>query len=95
MQQQLDLAIQVSDELCQSDQAPLGLKAVRGNLYMRKAERLLKSGDAQQARQLLAKSIGILQPLADEVQVGEPVAFLATARKLLKQAQDRNRDAPK
>jgi hypothetical protein len=86
--QQLDKAIEVCEEECQSEQAPKGLHAFLGNLYTQKAKQMLDNDKTDSAIELLNQSVEILEPIVTETPFGDPEKFLRKAKNLLQQANE-------
>ncbi len=88
--QQLDTAVEVCQEECQSDQAPLGLRAFLGHLYTRRAEILLQQGETAEAVAECQRAIDVLEPIVTQVPAGDPVMYLQQAQEILQQAEQSN-----
>ena len=84
---QLEQAIAVCEEECQSDQAPKGLHAFLGNLYPRKAKQMLAEDQSGSAIDLLNQAIDILEPIVAENSTGDSATYLRHAESLLQEAQ--------
>lgn len=83
---ELETAIAVCERECESEQAPLGLRAFLGNLYNLKAKTLLESDQVDSAVEILNRSISLLEPIVAENPTGDPARFLSDAQDLLAQA---------
>ena len=83
---QLEKAIAVCQEESESEQAPLGLKAFLGKLYLRKAQHQLRVSDYPAAIELLKQSIQILDAIVTKGPTGSAAQDLEQAETLLKSA---------
>ena len=89
-QQQLDLAIAVCEQECESDQAPLGMRAFLGHLYVEHAKKMLDNDKRESAVERCQQAIGILESVVAQVPVGDPAMYLQEARQILQDSQHGN-----
>jgi tetratricopeptide (TPR) repeat protein/tRNA A-37 threonylcarbamoyl transferase component Bud32 len=86
-QQQLDMAIAVCEQECQSDEAPLGMRAFLGHLYVQGAKKMLADEQRESALEMCQRAIEILETVVEKVPVGDPAMYLQEARQVLQDLQ--------
>lgn len=89
-QSQLDAAMEICEQECESDQAPLGMRVFLGHLYAENAKKMLERDERESAVVACNRAIEILEPIVETVPAGDPAVYLDQARQILQDSLQGN-----